>query len=158
MTTPTSLYAVWYDRLIAYMIDMVVVAFPGALVLSFVGTIDADGKLTLAPESVLIVFLLKMAYFVAFLSSRWQATPGMRVMALHLIRTDGRAISQRDALERYLALVIPMLPLDSTLLPNGVAGALAGFMLVLWFSPLFTTRVGLHDKWCGMRMLNGRIG
>lgn len=157
MSKPASLYATWYDRLFAFVIDVVILFIPTILVLAFTSSTDGAGKIVPAPESAVIVFLLQMAYFVYFLGGDWQATPGMRVMAVHLIRTNGKALGQREALERFLALMIPSLPFSLSFLPASVTSNIGVFLHILWFAPVVTTRVGIHDRLCGMRVINGRI-
>ena len=154
---PQSLpYAVWYLRMFGYLIDAVLVLIPSALSVALMGMTEIDGVLTPAPASVLVVFLINAAYYIAFTSGRWQATPGMRLMGIRLIRLDGRNLSQRDALERFLALVLPSLPFNASFLPETLAQNLAACLCILWFAPILTTRVGMHDRLCHMRVINGR--
>lgn len=149
-------YATWYQRLFSYLIDAVIVMIPSALAVALMGGQDSNGMLVAAPESVLVVFLINAAYYIFFTSSHWQATPGMRMFGIRLIRTDGRMLSQRDALERFLALVIPSLPVNSTLLSQEMALNLAACLCIIWFAPILTTRIGLHDRLCSMRVITGR--
>ena len=154
----SSLYAPWHKRFAAYLID--VVALYLSCMLLALGTLvqfDSTGHPILAPISTLVFFLANMAYFVFFFGSKRQATPGMIAMSIHVIRTDGRALTQRDGAERFLAFVLPSLPLYASFLSEQVTQSLAVCLSIAWFMPILTTRVGLHDRMCNMRVINGRV-
>ncbi len=152
-----SAYAIWHDRFIAYLIDSFILLIPTMILIGLTGSVDAEGKPSVAPVFTLIAFLMQLAYFLSFYAGSWQATPDMRAMNIHLIRLDGRALTQRDGLERFLALVIPSLALQTSFLSTQFAQSLFVFLHIIWFMPVLTTRVGFHDRLTNMRVVNGRI-
>lgn len=50
-------------------------------------------------------------YYMWFVASPWQATPGKRWLGIYIIRADGEKMTAFDALKRYTAYFIPTLPL-----------------------------------------------
>ncbi len=156
MIPSSSTYAIWYQRLFAYLLDAFILLLPSAFIIVMMGMTVTNGEWTPAPSSTLVVFLMNAAYYVFFTANNWQATPGMRLVGIRLVRTDGRRLSQRDALERYLALVLPTLPLNASFLPPAFAQNLAACLCILWFAPILTTRIGIHDRLCHLRVITGR--
>lgn len=153
----SSTYAIWYDRFIAYLIDSFLLLVPTLLLIGMVGSVNAAGEPVVPPSFAPLAFLLQAAYFIAFFSGSWQATPGMRLMAIHLTRVGGGKLHQREGLERFLALIIPSLPLQASFLSQQFSTSLFVFLHVLWFMPVITTRVGLHDRMTETRVVTGRI-
>jgi len=150
MKQPASQPANRLERLFANLIDTFVLMLPAALLLNVAG-----------PESALAVlgsFACQVAYYVAFTASDWQATPGKRLFAMRVERLDGAPLTQRDALERFLAYVIPSLPLYSTLLPAPLLGILAVWLSFAWFLPIIIRpdQRGLHDLICRTRVVRTR--
>lgn len=47
--------------------------------------------------------LLASAYFIAFEASRWQATPGKRLLGLRVVAINGRPMDARRAAARFFA-------------------------------------------------------
>ena len=99
-----------------------------------------------------------MAYYTGFTASRWQATPGQRAMGIHVARNDGKPISQRDALERFLAFAMPTLPLYLSVAPQEVLGMVSLWLALAWYGPIMLRddRRGVHDILCNMKVLAGR--
>ena len=145
-------------RFAAYIIDAVLLLVGSSIAASLFASTGADGKLILAPINVLVVFLVNMAYYTAFLSGRWQATPGARAMHIYVVRTDGRKLTQRDALERFLAYVLPSLPLYASFLPETIAPMLVIWLHIFWFAPILIQpdRIGIHDKLSATRVVEGQ--
>lgn len=70
----------------------------------------ALASLLLAP--VLLYALLALAWSVAFEASRWQATPGKRLLGLRVVDADGHRPTFRRALLRFLAAGLSWLSLN----------------------------------------------
>ena len=146
-----SIYAGRLERLFANLIDSLILIIPSGVVAAL---LDHDGLVTLA------TFLVSLGYYTHFTASDWQATPGKRLLGLYVIRTDYRALTQRDAVERFLAYSIPSLPLYASFLSAQAAPMLVFWLSLFWFAPILFTpeRIGTHDRLCGTRVLVGKVG
>lgn len=151
MTQHTPDSASRLERLFANFIDTFLLMIPAGILL------QAGG-----PESALALvgtFACNMAYFVAFTASNWQATPGKRLFGIHVRRLDGRAMTQRDAVERFLAYIMPSLPMYLTVIPQNTVGILTVWLTLAWYMPILVRpdRRGLHDLLCATHVVNGRL-
>ena len=144
-------YAGRLERLFAYLIDTLILIVPGMLL---VALFKGNGLATLA------AFLVSLSYYTYFMASRWQATPGKRLMNIYIIRSDNRMLTPRDALERFLAFFMPSLPIYTSLIPENVTPIIVFWLSMFWFSPILYTveRMGMHDRLCNTRVLVGRVG
>lgn len=142
-------YAGRLERLFAYLIDTVLLALPGALLVSLL----KDNPIT-----ILGVFFISLAYYTHFTASPWQATPGKRLLGLYVIRTDRRRLTTRDAVERFLAFILPSLPIYTSFIPANQSPILVFWLTIFWFSPILFTpeRVGMHDRLCTTRVVVGK--
>jgi uncharacterized RDD family membrane protein YckC len=138
------------ERLLANILDTFMLLVPSGLIAALLGGENA---------AVLGTFTCSLAYYVYFTSGSWQATPGKRIMGIHVIRLDGRKLLPRDALERFLAYVIPSLPMYTSLLPEGIAPLIVLWLSLAWFTPILFTaeRIGYHDRLCGTRVVAGKV-
>jgi uncharacterized RDD family membrane protein YckC len=145
------IYAGAAERLFAYLIDSMILIVPTAIIASILGGQSA---------ALIVSFLCSLAYFTYFISSPWQATPGNRLLSIYVARTDYHTLTPRDAVERFLAYLIPSLPLYTSLLSQQVSIMLTFWLTLFWFTPiLFTSeRVGYHDRLCNTRVLVGKVG
>jgi uncharacterized RDD family membrane protein YckC len=76
-----------------------------------------------SPQATALLLLIQLAswlYFAAFESSRWQATPGKKVLGLRVTDLEGRRLSFIRASGRYFGKIISWLLL-------GIGFVLAGF-------------------------------
>ncbi len=157
-------YAKWYERLIAYLFDQFGASVFAAVVLALLiimGVMKVTGtpeEPTIDQSGFAVMFVCFMAYYVVSVGSRWQATPGQRLMRLYVMRTDRRALTLLYSLERFLAYIIPTLPVYVSFLPENISSALWVSLNIFWFAPiLFTPEgVGLHDRLCNTRVVVGR--
>ena len=156
MMPAVPFYAIWHQRLAAYLIDAFLLLIPSVMIVVAMGTTNAQSELVPAPISSVFVFLLNAAYYVFFTAGPWQASPGMRLMHLRLVRTNGRPLTQLNALERFLALIMPSLAYNTTFLSEQAGQTLVVFLHMIWFIPILTTRIGLHDRLCHMRVISGK--
>lgn len=146
MKSRTPTYAGRPERFFAYLLDTVILIAPGAIVVMLL-----KGQ----PVAVLGVFLVSLIYYTYFTASRWQATPGKYLLNLYVARRDRTPLTLRDALERFLAFILPTLPFYASFIPEKQAPALVVWLTMLWFAPILfrADRMGLHDRLCGTMVL-----
>lgn len=164
MRQQTYTDAKWHDRLLAWIIDQLgaslCTGFILALLITF-GLVELRGtpeEPVLDQSALLVKFLCFTTYHLLSTSGRWQSTPGQRLAGVHIIRTNGRTITKSLALERYLAFVMPFLPLYAGFLPEKTAGILVIWLCIFWFTPILYAREkqGMHDRICLTRVVAGK--
>jgi uncharacterized RDD family membrane protein YckC len=146
-------YAGFWMRCASYMIDAIFLTVSFVVcqvVLAFIGVNvyrdnQFDGPGALFPV-VLVLFypasvIAALLYVTLFSCGRWQATPGKRLLGIHLMRADGGRLSFGRSLGRTFA----------TLLSTLIFGI--GFMMVGWTRQ----KRGLHDMICGTRAVYGKL-
>ena len=150
MNTQKLVYAGRLERLLANFIDSIILAIPTAIIASFIGG---------SPLIIIILFLSELLYYTAFEGSRWQATPGKRLMNIYVLRLNGKPLGQIEALERFIAYVLPRLPTYLSFLSENVSTMLASMLTALWFSSILyrEDRAGLHDLICNTRVVVGKV-
>lgn len=151
MSIPTSRLAGRGERILARLIDELCIYPFLAIILNFS---QLDNGL-----QILATFLVSLAYHVGFVGSSWQATPGKRLLSIYIAHTDGRPLSHRDALQRFLGWMLPFLPVYSSLFSEQIAMILVLWLALFWFMPIFTTplRMGLHDRLCHTLVMVGKV-
>lgn len=165
-TTTAALedHAGFWKRLIAYIIDAIVLYIPNLLVtqafgggaaqatlqqaLLAAGT-DADAMLAAYGHyyetmrvAIVLTSLLAWLYFAVCESSAWQGTLGKLAMGIRVTDLDGRRIGFLRALGRYAAKFLSVMTL------------LFGFLMIAWTR----RKQGLHDMLANTLVLNGRAG
>ena len=148
---PTQrIYAGRLERVFANIIDSFILLVPSGI------TVNILGESSLG---MVVMFLCNIAYYTAFNGSRWQATPGKRLLNIYIIRLNGRKLGQLQALERYLAFTIPSLPIYLSFLNENTATTLVMLLSILWFLPIILRddRAGLHDRLCNTRVVVGKV-
>lgn len=155
MTTKFT-YAGRAERLFAYLLDAVILLIPTAVLIQTFGGVEKAGA---TGPQMLAIFLLNLAYRAGFTASRWQATPGKRMLNIYIVHADGSRLTPRDALERHLAFVLPSLPVYSSVFSENTAATLAMVLSMVWFVPILTTpeRIGMHDRICYTRVVVGKV-
>jgi uncharacterized RDD family membrane protein YckC len=140
-------YAGFWIRLLAFMIDVVLVYILTAVadvipaIIFFAGLADIDSG-AMRPAIALVSLGVTLFYYAFFPSGKWQATPGKRICGVHIIREDRRRrLTGPLALGRYLAYVISGFPLG------------LGFFMIGWTHE----NTGLHDMICGTRVVYGKL-
>lgn len=88
----------------------------------------------------LVSFFVAMAYYTIFQASGWQATPGKRMLGIHLITADGGRVGVGRAFARFWALLL-----------SGLVLAI-GYLMVAFTQE----KTGLHDLICNTRVVHGR--
>lgn len=151
MSVRQPTYAGRPERLLANLLDTIILLIPSAFVVGILKGSDI---------SVVGVFACNLAYYTYFTAGAWQATPGKRLLGIYVARTDHRALTSRDALERYLAFVMPVLPLYVSFLPQNILFSIVFWLSLFWFTPILFTpeRIGYHDRLCKTRVLAGKVG
>jgi len=141
-----------FSRLVAYTIDLALLATVNVIVALALGTFDPGTDRT--PRLVLNLVLVALGgvYFVVLWRSAWHATLGMRLLGLRILRAaDGATLPLESAVLRWFVLTgAPTLVLT---LPT--SGSLLAFIAFIWFVILLLTtstdrlHQGLHDRWAG---------
>lgn len=144
-------YAGRLERLLAYLIDTIILVVPA---MYFASILRGD------PVVTPLCFLASLGYYTYFTASRWQATPGKRLLGIYVIRTDHRALTYRDGVERFLAFILPSLPMYTSFIPAEMAPGMSLALSIVWFASIVYTeeRVGMHDRLCHTRVLIGKVG
>lgn len=143
-------YAPRLERFIAYIIDSMFLMLPLVFLSNFG-----------APESALVVigiFASDLVYHTVFTASEWQATPGQRIMNMHVTRLDGRLLTERDAVERFLAYQMPRLPMYLSIASFELRAVVISWLVIAWFAPILLRddRRGVHDVICNTAVVNGK--
>jgi uncharacterized RDD family membrane protein YckC len=115
------------ERLVAYLIDVVIIVFVDVLLLVLLG----------APLANIVSFFVGLAYFIGFWSSGG-ATPGKMVMGLQVVRQDGNPVDVSTGALRYVGYIV-----------SGLAIGL-GFLWIIW-DP---NKEGWHDKIAKTRVIH----
>ncbi|EWY39210.1 transporter [Skermanella stibiiresistens SB22] len=89
--------------------------------------------------SQILTTVAGIAYYVGFHSSRAQATPGKRVLGIHVMTRDGGRLTPMRAFGRYCALILSAIPV-------GLGYVMAG---------LTREKTALHDLVCSTRVVHG---
>ena len=145
----TLIYAGRPERLLAYLIDKLVLFFTAQLLMMLAGV----GIL-----AVFLIFLSQIFYHLYFTAGNWQATPAQRLLGIHVAHADGGRAPLRDVMERVLVFIMPELPLYTSLLVTDDKITLATALFFLWFAPILFTaqRTGLHDYLSTTRVVVGK--
>jgi uncharacterized RDD family membrane protein YckC len=149
--TAAVLYAGFWRRFVAYMIDSIVLSPVIAIVilrpLIARGTVTPDDPVAFLEGSTqqimaakLLITMVSWVYFAALESSVWQATLGKKILGLYVTDLNGRRISFARASGRYFAKII------------------SGMILLLGFvmAGFTAKKQALHDFLAGCLVLRGR--
>lgn len=143
-------YASRIDRFMAYMID-------NAIMLAITWLmIQIGGAQSLF--ALLGALACQLAYVIISTASSWQATPGQRLLGIYVARLDGQNLTERDALERFLAYIIPSLPINLSIAPMEVLSMASMWLAAAWFTPILwrEDRRGVHDVLCNTMVMAGK--
>jgi uncharacterized RDD family membrane protein YckC len=116
-------YAGFWIRLVAYIIDAIVLLIPGYVIEMVVPM----------PVSSILTMIVGAVYVIYFLSSEMMATPGKMAMGLIVTDGDGNRISSGTAATRWIGYFISAIVL------------LIGFFMIGFTEK----KEGLHDKLAG---------
>ena len=140
-------YAGFALRALALFIDSVILLISSAAILSLF-----DNRFI---EAV-VGLIISGSYYTYCTAGPWQATPGKRIVNIYVVHKSGRALTQREALARFLAYTMPTLPIYSSI-DNQPAQVLMMWLMLIWFVPAMITqqRTAIHDILCDTRVLTG---
>ena len=130
-------YAGFWKRVAAYIVDSLIVGIAGAVIGGGVGAIlgggfDIGNSLAFQGMFNVIGIILGVSYYAWFHASGNQATPGKMAVGIKVARSDGKPISFMRGIGRYFALI-----------PSGLILGI-GFLMAA-----FTERKrSLHDMIC----------
>jgi len=156
-------YADVPNRIMALVIDIIVLSVIGfALAWLFGGLVSEPGAID-APGgqldlvAFLIVLVLQLALSIAYFAGLWTflgATAGMRLLGLRIgDEADGRLISWRQSLIRWLFLGLPALLASLAIYVPNTIGLILGALGVVWLLLLLytiaqsPTKQGLQDRY-----------
>ncbi|PSJ46518.1 hypothetical protein C7H85_07760 [Zobellella endophytica] len=137
-------YGGFWRRLFAYLIDVLLMTVPMALLLSWLLGVDPtlaepDAQTYQQAESW-YGLVLWWLYFALLQSSPWQATIGKKLLGMKVIDAQGRRLSFIRASVRYFASLLSALLL------------MLGFVMIA-----FTRKKqGLHDVIAGTQVIRSR--
>jgi uncharacterized RDD family membrane protein YckC len=137
------MYAGFWIRVVAYLVDSFLLWLFSFIVTLMIGLgAGAGGSDVFGGIAMLGLFLVSLLYFPIFNASVWQATPGKRLLGIHLMRVDGQDVSFLRSLGRYFAQILSAL----------------FFMIGYIMVGLTREKTGLHDLIAGTRVVHGRKG
>ena len=142
----------FFSRLVAFVIDLLVLGCITIAIGLAVGAYRQGSTQAVTLGVGLVGVAIGGLYFVAFWTSRWRATLGMRLIGIRLLQAaDGTPIPLEGAVIRWLALMGIVELLSIVPVATGVLGLIA---LVWWIILLVTTATdrlhqGMHDRWAG---------
>jgi uncharacterized RDD family membrane protein YckC len=141
-----------FSRLVAFFIDGFILSAITIAIGLLIGAYRDSSSTTLQFGAGLVGVAISGLYFVALWTSGWQATIGMRLIGIRVLRAaDGGTLPLEAALIRWLALegIIQLL----AIVPVGQG--ITGLIALIWIVALLLTtatdrlRQGFHDRWAG---------
>lgn len=134
-----------FKRSVAWFLDGIILALPIIfLVEKLWDILDAESVKCL----VVFLFLMITSYFALFESSKYQATPGKKLLNLYVSNLDNQKLNFKKALQRSL-LFMPSLLLPITIGAGIAIGynkliwiyiLLDSCLLIAWYIPIFFTK------------------
>ena len=145
MTEIKKSYGGFWKRVIAYLIDAFIIAFPVTMIFGTVipqtmmtENIQVTSVAVSMPQVIMLV--ASWVYFAGLESSAWQATIGKKMLGMKVTDTSGERIDFIKATIRYFAKI-----LSSFIL-------MIGFIMVAFTAK----KQGLHDFIAGTTVINQR--
>jgi uncharacterized RDD family membrane protein YckC len=141
-----------FSRLVAFVIDLVFLACISIAIGLFVGAFRAGSSQAVTLAAGLVGVAIGGLYFVAFWTSGWHATLGMRLIGIRLLQAvDGAPLPLEAAVTRWLALLGIVQLLSILPFAQGVLGLIALVWVIVLLVTTATDRLhqGMHDRWTG---------
>ena len=138
-------YGGFWKRVVAYLIDAFIIAFPVTMIFGTVipqtmmtENIQVTSVAVSMPQVIMLV--ASWVYFAGLESSAWQATVGKKMLGMQVTDTSGKRIDFIKATIRYLSKF------------------LSSFFLMIGFIMVAFTekKQGLHDFIAGTTVVNQR--
>ena len=138
-------YAGFWKRVIAYLIDAFIIAFPvtmifGTVIPEVLKTENLEVTSVTVSMPQVIMLVASWVYFAGLESSAWQATVGKKMLGMQVTDTSGERINFIKATIRYLSKFLSSFFL------------MIGFIMVAFTAK----KQGLHDFMAGTVVLNQR--
>jgi uncharacterized RDD family membrane protein YckC len=138
-------------RIIAYIIDAIVLAVVGIVI---VGTLYSDVSVVGSLVRAIVYAIIAYGYF-GYSWTAWRASPGQRMFGLMTVNAaDGSTLTWNQATMRWLYLFGPSI-LNSLLASTNGLGALSSlvglivlayYIYLLWTTTQDPRHQGFHDK------------
>jgi uncharacterized RDD family membrane protein YckC len=164
-------YADFLIRLVAYIIDGIILIIPGAILTAALVTNSvrlnlSTGQVEVNVAGLLIVTVIQFAISAAYFIYTWttmRASPGQKILGMMVLNeADGRPITMNQAVTRWAVLAGPA-ALSNLVTGWSGLGTLLGLLVVGWYIYLaYTTatdlkRQGAHDKFAHTVVVRGSI-
>lgn len=133
----SMIYAGFWKRVAAYIIDLIIIAFLVYVAISLLAASLFDQPPGLAEEA-LGEFLVGWFYYAGFEASGKQATPGKMLLGIKVTDLEGEGISFARATARHFGKIL------------STAILFIGFLMVAFTEK----KQGLHDKIAGCLVVN----
>lgn len=133
-------YAGFWIRVGAALIDAIILLIPNFIISNVFSTMMPNGAVATHPFASLLIIILYIGYYTWFQGGRWQATPGKRIVGIHVCRPDGHGITHLRAFGRYFAYIL--------------SGML--FMIGYIMTAFTREKTALHDLICDTRVVYGK--
>ncbi len=149
---PGLAYAGAAARIVAYIIDAILVWIATLLVIAVLVTIFPARNDAISIASTVVFVSLLLVYFVGFWTSSYRGTPGMRMLKLQIgSATDGRTLTPGQAVRRWVAIGFPLALLGVVpTLAGGASAIFAIWLIILTISVASSpTKQGIHDRFAG---------
>ncbi|MEQ9115626.1 MAG: RDD family protein [Rickettsiales bacterium] len=100
-------YAHIFPRFSSYFIDQILI---GVIIGLFAGAFSfLSGRDSVFEENFYAYFVISLLYYSLFISGRWQATPGMRMIGLYVANEKKEKLDILTAIIRYVLYVANVL-------------------------------------------------
>ena len=134
-------YAGFWIRVIAYLIDCVILAIPVGLLFGMSMQPSDDPDIAYVLFADILLFVINLLYFAGFWASPLQATPGQKICRIKVVEAMTRTkISLPRGIGRWFALLLAMMLF------------FVGVLMVAWTE----RKRGLHDILAGTCVLKER--
>ena len=100
-------YGGFWIRLVAYIIDAIILGIVGVIIGAVFGLSLMSGDVqNYDPTLNIVSFIIGWLYFALFESSERGATPGKMILGLRVVTGDGKRLSFLNATGRYFAKIV----------------------------------------------------
>lgn len=164
---PGLAFADTVSRLVAYIVDLIIIGIVGAIVAGILGfgtttvTETVDGTFSYysgvsGAAFTIPVVILSLVYFVFFWTGGRRSTPGQRIFNIQVGNAfDGRALSIEQAVRRWLGygLWLGLLALVPSLEGASSLVQLLWMIVLLITTITSPTKQGLHDRFANTALV-----
>ena len=146
-TTSALAPAAVATRVVAYIVDLIVLSICGVLIL---GGLVSDGTMAGGITRAIIYAIFSFLYF-GYSWTAWRASPGQRILGVMTVNAaDGAALTWNQATRRWAFLTGPSV-LNSLFQFSGLSFIVAVLLVCYGIYLLYTTatdpqKQGFHDK------------